>query len=488
MSLCGDACKQVRLTSGDAPMAPIIELNSLGPYESRLRMQTIVRLRWFGVLGQLGTVLFVYWGLGYDLPLGWCLLLIALSAWVNVGLRVLYPARHRLSPSFASAVLACDIVGLAALLYLTGGLENPFALLFIAPVTVSAATLPARNTIGLGILAMAAATLLVAYHMPLPWYPPAMFALPWIYKAGVWTAIVAGTLFLGFYTSRLSREARLMTAALAASELVLAREQRLHALDGLAAAAAHELGTPLATIALVTKELEREVASTPDMAPHIAEDIGLLRSQADRCREILRKLTRRPGEQDPHHVSLPLTQLIQEAAQPYKSAAIRIEITARPSAVRTGAASPDGREPIGERRPGVIFGLGNLIENAVDFARERVEVTAQWDDAEVLITVADDGPGFSPEIMDTLGDPYVTSRPAGARGGAGAQAGRIGAGLGLGFFIAKTLLERSGAQVTLANRGAPGKGAIVKIAWPRSAFDLPAGTASGGVVMAMTSN
>ncbi|MFN3745090.1 MAG: ActS/PrrB/RegB family redox-sensitive histidine kinase [Hyphomicrobiaceae bacterium] len=459
-------------------MAPI-ELHSLGPHESRLRMQTIVRLRWFGVVGQLGTVLFVHWGLGYDLPLGWCLLLIALSAWMNVGLRVLYPARHRLSPTFATAVLACDIIGLAALLYLTGGLENPFALLFIAPVTVSAATLPVRSTIGLGVLAVAAATLLVAFHLPLPWYPPAVFALPWIYKAGVWTAIVAGMLFLALYTARLSREARLMTAALAASDLVLAREQRLHALDGLAAAAAHELGTPLATIALVTKELEREAANTPDMAPHIVEDIALLRSQAERCREILRKLTRSSGEQDPHHVSLPLTQLIQEAAQPYKSPAIRIEITARPAAGRNGADAPDQREPIGERRPGVIFGLGNIIENAVDFARERVEVSAVWDDAEVSIEIADDGPGFSPEIMDTLGDPYVTTRPAELRAGPEPETGRVGAGLGLGFFIAKTLLERSGAQVTVANRPAPATGAVVRITWPRRAFDLPA-QASGG--------
>jgi len=463
-------------------MAPI-ELNSLGPHDSRLRMQTIVRLRWFGVLGQLGTVLAVYWGLGYDLPLSWCLLLIALSAWVNVGLRVLYPARHRLTPMFASAVLACDIVGLAALLYLTGGLENPFALLLIAPVTVSAATLPVRNTVGLGILAIAAATLLIAFHRPLPWYPPAVFALPWIYKAGVWTAIVAGMLFLALYTARLSREARLMTAALAASELVLAREQRLHALDGLAAAAAHELGTPLATIALVTRELEREASSSPDMAPHIAEDIALLRSQAERCREILRKLTRSPSEADPHHVSLPLTQLIQEAAKPYKSPIIQIEITARPLAGYESADQPTRREPIGERRPGVIFGLGNLIENAVDFAREKVEVAAVWDDGEVIISVADDGPGFSPEIMDTLGDPYVTSRPAGQRAVADAETGRVGAGLGLGFFIAKTLLERSGAQVTLANRAGPRTGALVKISWPRAAFDLPAHAAAGAVTL-----
>jgi two-component system, sensor histidine kinase RegB len=438
-------------------------------------MQTIVRLRWFGVLGQLATVAVVYWGLQYDLPVAQCLLLIALSAWVNVGLRILYPARHRLSPLFATAVLAYDIVGLAALLYLTGGLENPFALLFIAPVTVSAATLPLRNTVLLGIVAIASATLLVVVHLPLPWSETGAFALPWMYKVGVWSAIVAGMVFLALYTARLSKEARLMTAALAASELVLAREQRLHALDGLAAAAAHELGTPLATIALVTKELEHEARG----APHIAEDIALLRSQAERCREILRKLTHSPSAQDPHHVSLPLTQLIQEAAQPYQSAAIRIDITSRPFAARSANEDADLREPIGQRRPGVIFGLGNLIENAVDFARARVEIVALWDEDEVSVTVADDGPGFSPEVMDTLGEPYVTTRPSGQRA-KGTQT--EGSGLGLGFFIAKTLLERSGARVTVSNRPGPGTGAAVRVAWPRSEFDLPSYTAAGGLL------
>lgn len=454
-----------------------VELNSLGAHESRLRMQTIVRLRWFGVLGQLGTVAIVYWGLGYDLPLAACLLLIALSAWVNVGLRVLYPARHRLSPVFATGVLAYDIVGLAGLLYLTGGLENPFALLFIAPVTVSAATLPVRNTVALGILAIASATLLIELHLPLPWGRTGAPALPWLYKVGVWSAIVAGMSFLALYTSRLSKEGRQMSAALAASELVLSREQRLHALDGLAAAAAHELGTPLATIALVTKELERDIAAVPGMAPSIADDISLLRSQAERCREILRKLTRSPSAEDPHHVSLPLTQLIQEAARPYQDTA-RIEITARPSTAASASGDAPPREPIGQRRPGVIFGIGNLIENAVDFARQRVEVVALWDDKEVTITIHDDGPGFSPEVMDTLGDPYITTRPSGQRS-AGSQL--EGSGLGLGFFIAKTLLERSGARVTVANRAEPATGAIVRIAWPRSEFDLPNNRPPGAV-------
>jgi two-component system sensor histidine kinase RegB len=437
--------------------------------ESRLRMQTIVRLRWFGVGGQLVTVAGVYFGLGFDLPLGPCLALIALSAWVNVFLRVRYPARFRLSPTFATGLLAYDIAELAGLLFLTGGIQNPFTFLLVAPVTVSAATLPARNTVLLGALALSAAALLIELHLPLPWQPGQTFNLPRLYKVGMLASIAAGMIFLVLYAARLSKEARQMSTALAATEHVLAREQRLHALDGLAAAAAHELGTPLATISVVTKELERDTADIPG----IKDDIALLRSQAERCREILRKLTRSPSEQDPHHMSLPVTQLLQEAAAPYRMLAAKIEISSQPGEDAVLGAE---REPVGERRPGVIYGVGNLIENAADFARERVEVTARWDDREVVITIADDGPGFAPEIIDTLGDPYVTTRGHGQRTGRG---GREASGLGLGFFIAKTLLERSGARLSFSNRDLPATGAVVRIAWPREAFEMsPAGQRS----------
>jgi two-component system sensor histidine kinase RegB len=435
----------------------------LGSHDSRLRMQTIVRLRWFGVIGQLVTVVFVYWGLGFAFPVGLCLALIAISAWVNVFLRVLYPARYRLSPAFATAVLAWDIAELAALLYLTGGIENPFTFLIVAPVTVSAATLPARNTVLLGILAVVAAALLVELHLPLPWSIEEALSLPRLYKIGMVASVVAGMIFLALYAARLSKEARQMSAALAATEHVLAREQKLHALDGLAAAAAHELGTPLATISLVTKELEREAVRLP---AEVREDVTLLRAQAERCREILRKLTRRPSERDPHHASLPVTQLIQEAAAPYRDLGTRLEISARADDTAPDEAR---REPVGERRPGVIYGLGNLIENAVDFARDRVEITARWSDREVIVAITDDGPGFSADIMDTLGDPYVTTRAQSQRK---AEDNSEATGLGLGFFIAKTLLERSGARLALENRAPPQRGAVVRITWSREAFEL----------------
>jgi two-component system, sensor histidine kinase RegB len=429
--------------------------------ESRLRLQTIVRLRWLGVAGQLLAVCLVHFVLGFPLPIGAALICIAMSSWVNVYLSIRYPGRHRLSVNFATALLAYDIVQLAALLYLTGGIDNPFTMLIVAPVTVSAATLPLGNTIALGVLALAATSFIALYHMPLPWQPPLDVMHPLLYKFGILAAVAASMPFLALYVWRLTKEGVQMAAALSATELVLAREQKLHALDGLAAAAAHELGTPLSTITLVTNELERQM---PKDSPH-REDILLLRSQAQRCREILQKLTRHPPDEDPLHASLTVTEMLHEGAAPYFGARSPVYIRAQPS---PGATGPAARQPVGSRRPGVIYGLGNIIENAVDFAESRVDIVAEWDPQGVTVTISDDGPGFPPEIIDNLGEPYVTTRSSASRRRRG---GEKVSGLGLGFFIAKTLLERSGAKLGLENKELPGHGAIVKIYWPRRAFE-----------------
>ncbi len=429
--------------------------------ESRLRLQTAVRLRWFGVLGQLVTVCFVYLVLDFAFPVGICLAFIALSAWLNVFLRIRYPARTRLGTALATSLLAYDILQLSALLYLTGGIENPFTFLLVAPVTVSAATLPPRNTIALGMLGAAATVLLASYHLPLPWYRGGSFDLPTLYNVGLLASVLSGMIFLALYAWRLAKESRQMADALAATEMVLAREQQLHALDGLAAAAAHELGTPLSTITLVAKELAREAPP----GTQLADDLTLLQTQAARCREILKKLTRAPTEPDPLHARMSVTQLIEEAAGPYRGFNAELVVAASPEAGSDGTATP---EPIGERRPGAIHGLANLVENAVDFARSRVEITATWSAREVAITIADDGPGLPADVMDALGEPYVTTRPARPRGQT--KDGEP-SGLGLGFFIAKTLLERSGATISLDNRERPQRGAIVKISWPREIFE-----------------
>jgi two-component system, sensor histidine kinase RegB len=431
--------------------------------ESRLRLQTAVRLRWFGVVGQLATISYVRFVLGFHFDIGVCLALIALSAWLNVFLRMRYPARTRLSSAFATVLLAYDILQLAALLYLTGGIENPFVFLIVAPVTVSAATQAPRSTIALGLLGAAAATFLFFFHHPLPWHPPGGFDLPTPYDLGALASVLAGMLFLALYAWRLAKESRQMADALAATEMVLAREQQLHALDGLAAAAAHELGTPLSTIAVVAKELAR--GRTPDGS--FNEDLALLQTQAERCREILRRLTRGTQQPDPLLARVSVRELIEEAAAPYRAANTKIAISAAPEANGEPAAAT---EPVGQRRPGVIYGLGNLISNAVDFALSKVEIRATWSAREVAIAITDDGPGISPLVLDALGEPYVTTRPA-----RHLERTRDGQphGMGLGFFIAKTLLERSGATVTLENRPAPATGAIARVSWPRTDFEDP---------------
>lgn len=427
--------------------------------ESQLRLVTSVRLRWAAVIGQLtavGTVTGIY---GFPMPVASCLILIAMSAWLNVFLAIRYPARHRLSTPAATGLLLYDILQLSGLLYFTGGIQNPFVTLLVAPVTVSAATLPPRYTIALGLVVIGLATVLVTTYHPLPWYPGMRFDLERNYKVGVLVALVASTCFLSFYTWRLNKESREMSAALAATDMVLASEQRLHALDGLAAAAAHELGTPLSTIVLVAKELEHELG--PDS--RYREDLQLLHGQAKRCREILQKLTRKPDEQDPMHETITVRELLDEACEPYRLRGKRIAITTNALADATDAGRA---EPVGYRRPGVIYGLGNIIENAVGFAATEVSLAARWNNDSVVVTITDDGPGFAPDVMDSIGEPYVSTRRFDDKGEKGHG------GLGLGFFIAKTLLERSGASVNFTNQAEPRTGAVIQIAWARSAFEV----------------
>jgi two-component system sensor histidine kinase RegB len=431
--------------------------------ETRLRLQTIVRLRWLAVFGQSLTVMGAYWVLGIDLPIAACLAVIALSAWLNVALRIRYPASQRLKSGYAFMMLGYDILQLAVMLYLTGGLENPFAFLLIAPVTVSASTLPIRITAALGALAIAAATVLTSFHHALPWFHHTNLLLPFPYVMGVWAAVVSGILFIGFYSWRTAEEARRMAQALAAAEMVLAREQRLSALDGLAAAAAHGLGTPLATIAVVAKELMRDAKSTD---PHY-EDLILLRAQAERCRHILAELAGGGEQQDLIVSRLTLSHLIEEVVTPHRLVAVPIEVATGPAedATRHGTTPP---EPVTERNPGMLYGLGNLVENAIDFAATKVEVEARWSESEVRIVIVDDGSGFPPHVLEQLGEPFVTTRRAHSEE---REASDEHIGMGLGFFIAKTLLERSGARLELANRASPNGGAVVAVIWPRAKFE-----------------
>lgn len=428
----------------------------LKPNRRHLRLQTLVRLRWLAVAGQTASVLVVYFGLGFKLPIAPALVVIGLSVILNVFLRLRFTASVRLIPVHAALLLAYDILQLVCLLYLTGGLENPFALLLLVPVMVSASTLPLRLTLVLASLVVLSASGLAIAHLPLPWYPGAPLKLPFLFVAGVYIALIACLAFMGFHVWRISEETRQMSDAVAATELFLAREQHLSALDGLAAAAAHELGTPLGTISIVTKELMR--ATGPD--DPAAEDIRLLKSQVDRCRDILTKLTSLRDAPDALFARMPLSSLIEDVIEPHRDFGVKI-------VKELPAVSSGGGEPVGRRSAAVLYSLGNLVENAVDFAESKVVVAAEWDASRVQIRISDDGPGFSHEVLSRIGEPYVTSR--GVKRGQGNEGDF---GLGLGFFIAKTLLERSGASLQLTNRPPPDHGATVVITWPRAAMDL----------------
>jgi two-component system sensor histidine kinase RegB len=424
------------------------------PRRRNVRLDTLLRLRWLAIIGQTTAVLVVYYGLDFPLPIWACLAVIALSAWLNVALRVRFSLTQRLEPERAAWLLAFDIAELAVLLFLTGGLQNPFAFLFLAPVLLSATALPPRITLILGGFAVLCATVLVFAHYPLPWDADDPLELPWIYLLGVWFSILLAIGFIGVYAWQITEEGRQLAEALAATELVLAREQHLSQLDGLAAAAAHELGTPLSTISVIAKELER--ALEPN-SPH-ADDVHLLREQAQRCRDILSKLTElstgAPFDR------MPLSALIEEVVAPHRNFGVAIEV----------ALAREPSPPVGARNPAVLYGLGNLLENAVDFAQARVEVTADWTNEDVAVTISDDGPGFAPEILDRIGEPYVRSHRR-RRMNAGSET----TGLGLGFFIAKTLLERSGATVDFENRAYPDRGAVIRVRWGRSDFERPLG-------------
>src|SRR5258708_2585813 len=319
-----------------------------------------------------------------------------------------YIPMQRLEPLYAGSLLALNIVELAGLLYFTGGLQNPFSFMFLAPVLISATALPVRLTIALGVLAVACASVLVFVFQPLPWDGDEPLMLPPIYLAGVWFSIVLAIGVTSLYSFQVTEEARKLSDALAATELVLARQQHLTQLDGLAAAAAHELGPPPSTILLVSRELERTLAGNgqdhgQDNAQanaQVAGDIKTLREQAQRCRDILSKITQLSPTGAPFD-RMKLSTLIEEAVAPHRDFGVAIKVR---------IAIAGSQEPVGSRNPAILYGVGNILENAVDFAHTTVEVNAWWNKDTVEIVISDDGPGFAPDILKRIGEPYLSRR------------------------------------------------------------------------------
>lgn len=410
-----------------------------------LRRYTLVLLRWGAILGQSATLLIVHQLLGFDLLVIPCAGVIAAAIAVNLGVTLFLPLDRRVSDAEATAQLGFDMVQLGLLLYFTGGIENPFAILFLAPVVTAATTLSKSVLSVVAGLAMAMAVPLLFWHQPMPWTEGADFQLPAVYSAGILAGIIVGTVFTSIYAWRSAKESQKMGAALFATEQMLAQEHKLSALGSLAAAAAHELGTPLATITVTAKEMRRELPEGP-----LAEDAELVLSQAQRCRSILEQLAVRGDRPDIIHETLTLEDWLEEAAEAYidRGADIVIEVDER-----------DHRIPLSIRRqPELLYAMKNFTENAVDFARSKVIMSAAASAHEVRVTIDDDGPGFDPLIRARLGQPYVTSR---------AKTGSAG-GLGLGVFIAATLVERTQGRVYFET--SPMGGARIRCVWPLRAL------------------
>ena len=418
-------------------------LSRISPHTSgRLRRSTLINLRWTAIIGQVLAFMIVTWGLGFDLPIWIGFGVISLSVILNIALTFSLPLDRRVRDMEAVLQLGYDIIHLSALLWLTGGMVNPFSLLYLAPVVTAATTLNRSVYSSLLILTILASLLLLFYHRPLPWNPAGEFDLPDIYKFGAWIALMVGVGFSSLYTWGAALEARRMSEALAATQAVLSHEQKLAALGSLAAAAAHELGTPLATIQITAKEMQREISKDSPLA----EDAALLRSQAERCRDILHQLSIRGDEADPMHAALSVEDLIHEASDPFFDAADPITLDIQFKGERPA--------PRLARQAELIFGLKNFIENALDFASNRVLLETSWDHERLRIIISDDGPGFDPRIRDRLGEPYVSIRQNENRAG----------GLGLGVFIAKTLIERTGGTVSFGNNKQNG-GAVIILSW-----------------------
>ncbi|HRM73311.1 MAG TPA: ActS/PrrB/RegB family redox-sensitive histidine kinase [Paracoccus sp. (in: a-proteobacteria)] len=396
------------------------------PGPEPIRLDTLVLLRWVAIAGQLAAVCGALL-IGAEFALSPVLVVIALAAGLNLTLMIWRGRR-------ISAIL----------LTLTGGLANPFALLLLVPVTIAATALPGRQLVALAVATVVMVTLIGVLAQPLSFGSDAMVQIQQPLLVGHWVAIVVGAAFFIAFARRVAAEINASSDALFVARMALEREQRLQHLGGVVAAAAHELGTPLATIKLVSSELADELAEALPDREDLAEDVTLLRQSADRCRDIMRSMGA-SGRDDLLIRFAPLAEVLAEAAAPHRGRGAGIVIDA-------GAGMP-----VIQRDAAVIHGLRNLIQNAVDFAASQVTIRASRDRRDLCIQILDDGPGFPPALLPRIGSPFLTTRPR-------AEDGRSYEGMGLGLFIAKALLQGSGARLDFGN-GVRG-GARITVTWP----------------------
>ncbi len=406
-----------------------------------LDKKTLVNLRWIAIIGQLFAINFVYFYLELNLPVIETHIIVFIGFITNIVLQFIIRT-NQLKDLSSSLFLAYDLVQLSTLLYLTGGILNPFALLIIIPTIVSSTFLSMGTTIILGTLTIGLLFILKEYHRILPGLDVYSFSFSEYYLAGALVSIIIGLVFLSYFGIRFSGETKKRSEALDKLQQVMAKEYELDSLGGQAAAAAHSLGTPLATISVVAKELKKEIG---DKSKH-SKDLDLLISQAKRCSDILKQISKKEIREDQFINLIKVEDLLEEIIVSFKETSNK-KIT---------LLENDDKNKINiKRSPEIVYGLRNFIGNAIKFADKEVRIKLLSDKQELILIIDDDGPGFAEDVIKLIGEPYLKSK---------SKKITDKAGLGLGIFLGKTLLERKKARLTFLNKEDL-KGATVKISW-----------------------
>ena len=406
-----------------------------------LDKSTLTILRYIAIIGQFIAINVVFFYLNLEFPIKASLIVVFIGLLTNLYLQFKVKA-NQLKDTYASLFLLYDLFQLAILLYLTGGIFNPFSILLIIPAIVSSTFLSMGTTIILGFITSLILFTLTHYYLPLPGLLVENFDVPSFYKFGILISILIGLIFLSYFGIRFAGETKKRSEALNKLQEVIAKEYELESLGGQAAVAAHSLGTPLATIAVVAKELKKEIGDNKD----VSKDIDLLISQTKRCSEILKQISKKQIEEDIFLSSIKLEDLLEEIIDSFKET----------SSKKIELVSNDDNNKINiERTPEIIYGLRNFIGNAVKFSKSRVKIDLMSDLEKIEIKINDDGPGIPDDIIKKIGEPYIKSKSTELNSNSG---------LGLGTFLGKTLLEKQGAKLLFRRNNDLG-GALVIISW-----------------------
>ena len=410
-----------------------------------LDKNTLTILRYIAIIGQILAISIVFYYLNLPFPIIESYLIISLGLATNLylqfGIKI-----NQLKDFYAAPFLLIDLLQLSALLYLTGGIFNPFSFLLVIPAIVSSTFLSMGTTIILGLITSFLLFILSFNYLPLPGVD--FMSFPEIYKIGILVSILIGLIFLSYFGIRFAGEKKKTEEAFKKLQEVIYKEYELESLGGQAAAAAHSLGTPLATISVVAKELKKEIGDNTELS----KDIDLLISQSKRCSEILKRISKKQIEEDKFFSSTKLENLLEEIINSFRETSSKEIIL----------VSDNDRNKIDiQRSAEMIYGLRNFIGNAIKFSKSRVNIFLISDDKEIKIVVNDDGPGFPKDIIEKLGEPYIKSRSLELNSNSG---------LGLGTFLGKTLLERQNARLLFKDDKNLG-GASVVISWsPKNIF------------------